>query len=581
MTTPSDTLRNPDLRFDTLYAEGKQKLFNAIYDGDYSFNPELCTPEEAVTLLFIAYGDERSEERFRYEAAPRFPEKYKITPLFKILRQKEDSLTLHKINNLYKNDLHKDFVQARYCETLDRFSLTIREGERNPFLLHVLPLMGRLSCHLKNPKNAEALLYSLRYPNIIRVLDLSMKETTPASDIRCIPSLPHCRIIRLQNLALSYIACQPACTEFSLTDSSEETFFEGLPLCQKFSLMNCPATRFRPPLPDPNATVEIKNCPKFTDTPFALSPLQWLSDGRGFSKEDDIWESLDREKGTDPDYPAYVFRMKPENKDPRLFRLFGLFNDTFPIQGKNLINKLLKQTPAVSWFGGSDCEEIKKLLSPYFAFLGYRFHATNSPEDSSIYMSLPSPSLLRKRWTERREKDPSFRDIDLKIATSEGIASDQDFLRIYAENDLLISEGVEFMHDQLLHAPFILGMIKDSPEAFKNFRKNKERMISCGMRLVNDPQYKNIREDLLFGLSLFIDLLHTEDVILTPFQEESFFPDSDTESLPKAADTISSTLRRHRNCGKKNKYPKDHAFIVRFDKITPIWEKISEEINKP
>lgn len=137
------------------------------------------------------------------------------------------------------------------------------------------------------------------------------------------------------------------------------------------------------------------------------------------------------------------------------------------------------------------------------------------------------------------------------------------------------------MHDQLLHAPFILGMIKDSPEAFKNFRKNKERMISCGMRLVNDPQYKNIREDLLFGLSLFIDLLHTEDVILTPFQEESFFPDSDTESLPKAADTISSTLRRHRNCGKKNKYPKDHAFIVRFDKITPIWEKISEEINKP
>jgi hypothetical protein len=62
---------------------------------------------------------------------------------------------------------------------------------------------------------------------------------------------------------------------------------------------------------------------------------------------------------------------------------------------------------------------------------------------------------------------------ELSIVSSSGIASDNDFVKALVENDGLISNGKEFIHDQLLHITPLLIMARNGSEFFKETKQAK------------------------------------------------------------------------------------------------------------
>ncbi|MBS0654338.1 MAG: hypothetical protein JSR46_01045 [Verrucomicrobia bacterium] len=85
--------------------------------------------------------------------------------------------------------------------------------------------------------------------------------------------------------------------------------------------------------------------------------------------------------------------------------------------------------------------------------LGYNYQHHDLEDNYKRFdgdeFSLPDRTALLARWARLMEKHPTLPPLD--IVSSEGIATDLEFVEAYMSHDGLLSSGKEFVHDQLTH----------------------------------------------------------------------------------------------------------------------------------
>ncbi len=88
--------------------------------------------------------------------------------------------------------------------------------------------------------------------------------------------------------------------------------------------------------------------------------------------------------------------------------------------------------------------------------LGYEMEC----RQDGVYLNLPDREALLGRWEQLSKERPELPKLDL--VSSEGIASDLDYIEAYLKHDALLSTGKEFVHDSLVHLMPTLDEIMSS-----------------------------------------------------------------------------------------------------------------------
>jgi len=83
----------------------------------------------------------------------------------------------------------------------------------------------------------------------------------------------------------------------------------------------------------------------------------------------------------------------------------------------------------------------------FFRELGYLVEE----KDNHFFLTLPDLKTIIGKWQELQEKYPKKKLPNFNIVSSEGIANDIDFVEGYIAHDALLSNGKEFVHDQMTH----------------------------------------------------------------------------------------------------------------------------------
>ncbi|NGX40168.1 MAG: hypothetical protein KR126chlam1_01513 [Chlamydiae bacterium] len=190
-------------------------------------------------------------------------------------------------------------------------------------------------------------------------------------------------------------------------------------------------------------------------------------------KDGHLWECINRSSGEHGGY-IYTFRLRDE------YNLELAGNQTQRYEIRDAINQKKSEIfPAVEapgpffWnspkhvFWNSPKYEKGRMINLYKE-LGYSYEKKDQGE---CYLSLPDCDALKNAWTKTSLYEAGFLP-DFKFAPSEGIASDMDFVKAYLENDVLLSSGVEFVHDHLAHVVNRIALIFDCSENYiENYRK--------------------------------------------------------------------------------------------------------------
>lgn len=146
--------------------------------------------------------------------------------------------------------------------------------------------------------------------------------------------------------------------------------------------------------------------------------------------------------------------------------------------------------------------------TPIFKDLGFSFEIT--PEKTTV--SIPDLVALKERWEEVRGRNPKLPE--LRIAYSDGIASDQEYIRLLALGehpvDCIISRGKEFAHDMIHLISTIYRMINSAEmetesnsaiyeKGMENFRtalKNDYEILKIAQSVAVKLKQQNPQEDL-------------------------------------------------------------------------------------
>lgn len=197
----------------------------------------------------------------------------------------------------------------------------------------------------------------------------------------------------------------------------------------------------------------------------------------------EFWECLSREKAARAGF-VYKFRLRDD------------FDDVTPHENRVARTKAAelkskKMFPAIELTGTqmlaldphvpeselkSGTLKIREHLQLLMQ-LGYR---TERKEDG-VYLYLPDREALLANWETLREIDPQLPG--LTIQSSEGIASDIDYVKAYFTHDAVLSTGKEFLHDHQAHILSVIVLIlsseKPSDELGQNpaYRTEKSRMV--------------------------------------------------------------------------------------------------------
>lgn len=97
-------------------------------------------------------------------------------------------------------------------------------------------------------------------------------------------------------------------------------------------------------------------------------------------------------------------------------------------------------------------------------------------EDRSYIIETPDRAELLGGWAFLKARDPSLPD--LKVANSQGIAGDMEFLSMVLEYGLLTSEGIESFHDMMKHVLPTIQLIfseKDKEKRAQRYEMENER----------------------------------------------------------------------------------------------------------
>ncbi len=170
-----------------------------------------------------------------------------------------------------------------------------------------------------------------------------------------------------------------------------------------------------------------------------------------------------------------------------------------------LHDKLDQIYPAVEPFEGVDEEAHYPIQIP----LGYSFKSKNG----MMYFYIPDKKALLANWKKLQETRPELPPID--IISSEGIASDLEYVESYMAHDALLSSGKEFLHDSLTHVLPTLNTIDALSRAAKgksrtSYAKEKARVANMLYKryrlfmIAKDAMKNDILVDKLFFLLGFL-----------------------------------------------------------------------------
>lgn len=124
-------------------------------------------------------------------------------------------------------------------------------------------------------------------------------------------------------------------------------------------------------------------------------------------------------------------------------------------------------------------EEIESQIQEHLILqdLGYKAERT----EDGVYLSLPDQEALLAKWELLRETRPTLPPFD--IISSEGIATDIDFLEAFFTHDALLSTGKEFVHDHLSHVSSqILLLLSGTPLDYKEERVRQIKKFARSYR---------------------------------------------------------------------------------------------------
>ncbi len=103
--------------------------------------------------------------------------------------------------------------------------------------------------------------------------------------------------------------------------------------------------------------------------------------------------------------------------------------------------------------------------------LGYEMEC----RQDGVYLNLPDREALLGRWEQLRKELPELPKLDL--VSSEGIASDLDFIEAYLKHDALLSTGKEFVHDSLVHlVPTLSEIMSSGKNGTPSYKAKKEEI---------------------------------------------------------------------------------------------------------
>ena len=160
------------------------------------------------------------------------------------------------------------------------------------------------------------------------------------------------------------------------------------------------------------------------------------------AKDGHLWVCVGRKKDNESGGYIYQFQIRDQYLPPN--------NCDY---SKDAANKLLEIFPAVEYPEG---DLVKKIIGKA-NLVGFECR-----QNTNNYQFLvPDEKVIEYRWYKERSRNPNLPN--LRIASVEGISSDEEYVRTFIESDIIISKGIEFMHDVSVHLMSLINEILDNP----------------------------------------------------------------------------------------------------------------------
>ena len=192
-----------------------------------------------------------------------------------------------------------------------------------------------------------------------------------------------------------------------------------------------------------------------------------------------IWECIHRTPDKSGGY-IYSFKLKDKfnpcydtpDDCKKTLALFNKNKEIFPA-----IEPSIQQILIYSDLN-SNSETFDKESLFHFKFLKDLGYESFFKEDQ-FYFNVPDREALMARFKVLQEKYKELSSLD--IASSKSVSGDIEFTEAYLTHDVLLSDGIEFLHDHIIHlAPTIL--LKLSALSDVTYKKNKFTLVTYLMK---------------------------------------------------------------------------------------------------
>lgn len=146
-------------------------------------------------------------------------------------------------------------------------------------------------------------------------------------------------------------------------------------------------------------------------------------------------------------------------------------------------------------------------------------------ENGSCVLSVPDTETLEKLWSLLVQTYKDLPGLTFKESDDDSL-TDLDFIKLYIDNDIVISRKTEFLHDHMAHAMPIIFSACLNPNAYCRFKKQVANY------------YKNVLEmlshahELMPSLcdDLFEKIAATYSMLLDEVKSQSFISDEGEDS---------------------------------------------------
>lgn len=170
-----------------------------------------------------------------------------------------------------------------------------------------------------------------------------------------------------------------------------------------------------------------------------------------------LWECIDRKPNQGDGY-IYTFRLRFDAQACAA-KLKEIYPSVEPVPRGSiltLLNKKAKWIPPEKYQYG-------RLLNR----LGF--------ESDGYYLHLPDREAFLERWENLREEREDLPALD--ILSSEGVASDREFIDAFFTHDFIISNGQEFVHDLTAHLmPTLIIILSEGN--YKGYRSKLVKQVA-------------------------------------------------------------------------------------------------------